>query len=39
MEASDPFAIRLLIKNELELCTDIELLDLIYKLLLTDKIQ
>ena len=38
MEAPDPLliALRQLITHALELCTDIDLLDLIYKLLITN---
>ena len=39
MEDADPLALRQLITNALELCTDTDLLDLIYKLLITDSIQ
>ena len=36
MEDPDPFAIRQLIINTLEECTDIDLLDLVYKLLIAN---
>lgn len=39
MEDADPFALRKLITDALELCTDTDLLDLIYKILITDSIQ
>ena len=39
MEDADPFALRQLITSALEVCTDTDLLDLIYKILITDSIQ
>lgn len=39
MEEPDPFAIRQLITNALELCTDSDLLNLVYKLIVTDITQ
>ena len=36
MDAPDTLALRQLIKEALEECTDTDLLDLVYKLLITD---
>ena len=39
MEDADPFAMKQLIKNALDECNDLDLLDLIFKLLVTNSIQ
>ena len=39
MEDSDPFALLQLITRALEQCTDTDILDLVYRILVADNIQ